>query len=594
MPYQLAPQSVTIWQRLEARPKSDLVLPSFAAPVRDPAWFLARQWQVGELSGQDAGSPAYVSVRAVGGKINTIKTGAVTKPYNPGAPIEAQALAEPFSPNDMTLQVEVGQLFGEMIDGRFGAPSEPADRIRGLFLTAFPVAEPQITVFDPVIFFDPVDPATRRFLTMCAGRVINGSAVYLRAKEIANGGSLPPTIDNQPEKPQILILLGELVTWVESVWGGIGTKDPDGWVPARLGYTVSVEATSPTGGSATMSVTPDGEGEASWSAFDVTATATGTNITDVRSLSAIPTHVRFPGMPAARFWDFEGNNVALPDVHPEPRDITKLLALDFMMVHGQDWFIVTVPQDVGLISTIESFLVTDVFGRKTSVSRADASNKTPGLSRWTNFSQTMVPTPTQAASLADFFLTSPTFGMALQGSRMLEQVRMARDEMANMAWAIERNTPSRLGRARSGRERNAAVDEVAPATPPPTLDVTSPLRYLVETPVPIEYIPLVGLKIDPNNPALLLEKAANVRPVPGGNAAVPAASKIMNPQAVQGTPYQIDEEQVSRLGTTVERVVFRTRWIDGSTHLWIQRRRRIGAGETQSGLRFDAANPVAR
>jgi hypothetical protein len=145
------------------------------------------------------------------------------------------------------------------------------------------------------------------------------------------------------------------------------------------------------------------------------------------------------------------------------------------------------------------------------------------------------------------------------------------------------------------------VDAVAPATPPPSSDVTSPLRYLVETPVPIEYVPLVGLQIVPNNPALLLEKAANVRPLPptsppspAAYAAVPSISKIMNPQSVQGVPYQINEEQVSRLGTTVERVVFRTRWTDGSTHLWIQRRRRIGAGEAQSGLRFDAANPVAR
>jgi hypothetical protein len=45
------------------------------------------------------------------------------------------------------------------------------------------------------------------------------------------------------------------------------------------------------------------------------------------------------------------------------------------------------------------------------------------------------------------------------------------------------------------------------------------------------------------------------------------------------------------MGTTVERVVYRARWIDGSTHLWVARRRRSGAGEAQSGLRFDAALP---
>jgi hypothetical protein len=31
-----------------------------------------------------------------------------------------------------------------------------------------------------------------------------------------------------------------------------------------------------------------------------------------------------------------------------------------------------------------------------------------------------------------------------------------------------------------------------------------------------------------------------------------------------------------------------TRWQDGSTHLWIGRRKKIGTGEGSSGLRFDA------
>jgi hypothetical protein len=47
------------------------------------------------------------------------------------------------------------------------------------------------------------------------------------------------------------------------------------------------------------------------------------------------------------------------------------------------------------------------------------------------------------------------------------------------------------------------------------------------------------------------------------------------------------EEEVPREGVRVTRVYQYTRWCDGSSHLWIGRRKRIGRGEGSSGLRFD-------
>src|SRR4051794_12033307 len=48
--------SVTSWTRLEPHPSSS-GMPGFAARVGDPLWLLARQWQLGELTGTDGGSP---------------------------------------------------------------------------------------------------------------------------------------------------------------------------------------------------------------------------------------------------------------------------------------------------------------------------------------------------------------------------------------------------------------------------------------------------------------------------------------------------------------------------------------------------------
>src|SRR5438874_2611511 len=45
------------WNRLEGRPRSEDFERSLKAEVRDPLWFLTRQWQFGEFEGDDAGSP---------------------------------------------------------------------------------------------------------------------------------------------------------------------------------------------------------------------------------------------------------------------------------------------------------------------------------------------------------------------------------------------------------------------------------------------------------------------------------------------------------------------------------------------------------
>jgi hypothetical protein len=51
---------------------------------------------------------------------------------------------------------------------------------------------------------------------------------------------------------------------------------------------------------------------------------------------------------------------------------------------------------------------------------------------------------------------------------------------------------------------------------------------------------------------------------------------------------EIYEEEIPREGVRVTRSYQLARWHDGSTHLWIGRRKRVGSGEGSSGLRFDS------
>lgn len=56
--------SRTYFLRLEPRSTSDSLEPGLAARVGDPLWLLGRQWQLGELLADDAGSPTSVDLAA--------------------------------------------------------------------------------------------------------------------------------------------------------------------------------------------------------------------------------------------------------------------------------------------------------------------------------------------------------------------------------------------------------------------------------------------------------------------------------------------------------------------------------------------------
>ena len=56
---------------------------------------------------------------------------------------------------------------------------------------------------------------------------------------------------------------------------------------------------------------------------------------------------------------------------------------------------------------------------------------------------------------------------------------------------------------------------------------------------------------------------------------------------------QMPEEEVPREGARITRAYQLARWMDGSTYLWLGRRKTVGRGEGSSGLRFDTTEPSA-
>jgi hypothetical protein len=81
---------ITIWNRLEGRPRAEKFDRALRAEVRDALWMLTRQWQMGEFRGDDAGSPIFAKVRVETTRLRKYQSanGSVEE-FNDVIPLEA-------------------------------------------------------------------------------------------------------------------------------------------------------------------------------------------------------------------------------------------------------------------------------------------------------------------------------------------------------------------------------------------------------------------------------------------------------------------------------------------------------------------------
>jgi hypothetical protein len=533
--------SITYWNQLQPSPRAPSVAEGLAARVRDPAWALCRQWQLGEFQGADAGSPAFARVVSHGARLDAVGFGfgGATVPLAAGELLEPLVQSEPVGA-DLATRVELGQTFESLV----------SDELTGLFRGAYPIAAADAAT----------DPAVARFLSVCAGRAVDGVALYAAARAAHGAGeALPaaPALDStlQPAARQAI---STFLEWVEVTWGAPADDEPPAWDAARLEYAATVSA-----GTLTLSASPDADAALDWYAFDLVS---GTEPSSTQNAtSVIPGHVRFRGMPNPRWWDFETSRTDFGAIIPDPRDLAKLLFADFLLLHGDDWLQASLDVPAGSLCWIDSLTVTDVFGVTTSIPRADAL---PGT-RWTMFSTT---DNASGSGPAPFLVVPSSAAASLLTSEPLEEVDLLRDETADMAWAVENVVEGPVG----------VVSVASPPSALPALDGPVPLGFRLASSVPANWFPLLPVATPGGAVALVV----------GGVEDGPRAPAGRFVRRLSDAGFALPEEEVSRAGLRLQRVACRTRAADGTARLWVARRRHIGAGEASSGLRYDTAEPT--
>ena len=573
--------SITSWTRLEPRVRRDEPSAGLEARVRDPLWMLARQWQVGEFTGEDAGSPLQARVRAERAPLTRYHAGAMPgaaapgQPYDPvRLPLEVLVEREDAS-MDARLSREAGLHFLRLLDAR------GAGKYRQAYVAQYPVP----ALPDGL----PLADDTLRLVRLSAGRVPDGARLLADLR--AAGDRLPaaPAVE-EPDRDRVLSVTRQWLAWLDgfiSMPASIGSDAGAGlspasraWNPERMEYSFAVAAPA-ADGERLLAAAEYYEGDLDWQSFNQRPGASlGANADaaarDEIVRSAIPAPVSYRGMPVSRWWEFEDGQVNLGSVDAGPNDLLRVLLLGFALDYGNDWFLVPVALPAGAIYRVTSLIVTDSFGERTLVRPYTAIESESAGARWRMF---CLSSDGPSAGDESLLFLPPSLPASLRGEP-IEEVRLLRDEVANLAWAVERLVEDAGGRP---VDRFEEYQRTRAGSATPAALGAGETRYRLATGVPDYWLPLVPARIDAAQPDIRLVRG-RVLSEGDGSVVTPAPlGRLLEPRR----PLGIFEEEVPRAGTHVVRRYEYARWADGSGHLWIGRRKSAGRGEGASGLRFD-------
>jgi hypothetical protein len=540
--------SITIWNRVEPRARSQDMKAALEARTHDPLWFLTRQWQVGEFEGRDAGSPVMVEVNSTATVFDRYTSGAEpVRVYDGRAPLEVlverEAVWPPQAASDLRQAAEAGLQFFRMLD------AANLSRLLPAYLRQYPMPP-------------GTDAESQALAAIVSGRVVDG--IKLHADLVQAGSALPaqPAL-NEPDRQPALTVAEAWRAWYESLFSEpVGA---DSWSPDRMEYGFTLGSAS----ASTQCVAREYDGGgADWYTFDRTAATPIAGSTPPAAVTsrAMAAPVTFRGMPARRFWEMEDAAVDIGALTAAAEDIGRLLLREFALIYGNDWFQIPLAVPVGSEVAVNSLTVSDTFGLTTTIPHyMDVDGSASG---WRMFALATA-TPGAAPASAHLLVVTPGAVGPTDGAA-IEDVLMLRDEPANMVWGVERTV---VGPAGSPVDRALAWKTALPPTAPPVAG--APLAYRLGSTIPDYWVPFLPLAA---NGATVQMQLAEMPP--------PAANRPMG-RLLGYQPLKIFLEELPREGVRLQRRYRAARGPDGSTHIWIGRLRSTGSGEGRSGLRFD-------
>ena len=583
--------SVTSWTRLEPRCREADMRTTLAARIFDPLWLLTRQWQMGEFQGEDVGTPVLARVRARSATLSRCYLGALPDQPTTGAPYDPRAMplevmverqraraTNAAESRALKLRVEAGLHFLRMLE------LQPVSRnYRAAFIARFALQplDPQAP--------ELVDEQSSRFVLTMAGRAMDGGRLEAACRAGTSTMVLDPALRIVAEdRARVEVVATRWLSWYDSLFSEPAAPDADAWMPERMEYAMTVAArmSEPVTNEKPLTALEFYDGHVDWSSFDLDYHANlgtaGDRDATVMTETTVPAPVTFRGSPAPRYWEFEDARIEYGLLPVGRNDLAQLLMIEYAGSYGNDWFVVPLTLPIGSLTRIDSLVVADSFGVRTLLRPiGDPALPNP---HWRMFQLAYLRRSGEVGvpgAEANLFFLPPALGRSLEGAA-IEEVLFMRDEMANLAWAIERSIESAIELA-SPRGDSSSSTYTGMDDAPPSAGLAS-ARYVLSSTVPANWIPLlpVQVAVPPDTIVSRLKRGAVLQP-DGSQQVHSALGRVLNP----GGSLLLFDEEVPREGIRVTRHCQMARWIDGSTWLWVAHRKQVGRGEGSSGLQFD-------
>ncbi len=567
--------SITTFARLEPQPRRGDITVGAAAPLRDPMWLLTRQWQVGEFAGHDGGSPILARWRGVAAAPTRFTAGPIppdtmleAAPFDAAAaPLESiiERVTSPLpssaeSADGIRLAVDTGRHFLAMLAQQATSRDYRAD-----FIARYALAMPgddQLAA---------LDPATAAFARLHADRSVDGR---LLRSELS--GRDVPRLDTQIAPGDVAEVRQAAASWLDWLATLFDVAEPDGqcWQPTRFEYTASLAGrrSADPFGETTLTAPRYDRDTIDWYEFDVNGEVNlGTKASEAGDLftrTLVPAPVTSPGLPAARFWEFEDGRLNIAAIQPASTDLAQVLLVETLSGYGNDWFVIGIELPVGRLVESRSLVVTDTFGVRTLVEPAGAGTS----GRWGLFRHAMAVDDDEAEGvpISNLLFLTPRVAQPLIGP-VVEQITLTRDEQANVGWAIEQvvESPMQVG---------LTLSDARPPDPPGDPDVAPDYRLAHEPPP--HWVPLLPIRRGPDEQTVLAR--GSVLDITGGQHIVGSVTSLL-----AGASLLIPEEEVPDDGLVVQRHYQAARWIDGTLHVWAANRTRPAGQLPSAALRFD-------
>ncbi len=453
--------SITSWIRLEPRTRDADLLPGTEARIHDPLWAIGRQWQFGELDGDDAGSAIAVRSRLDIARVEAMRADAdgAWAPLDDRVPLEIAVHAagdgDPEAAPPIGERIRRGRLLLRALADAGVAP----DVFQARYRLAISDAERA-----------RMDAAERRLFVAMTTRVPDGEQAARELAPLLAVGDLPASFNLGADTATASAACR---AWLERGVTTSTTSTPT-WRDAQLAHAFELRA-----GPFTLAATHQPGGAVRW--FDLDLRANGDGATESLVTTSLPTRPRFRGMPARRYWELEDGAVRWPSLDAGPTDVARLLFIEFAVSFADDWLVVPVELPTQVVARVTSVVAIDTFGVGTIIRSAPVLD---GPTAPWRFCETSSPDP------GDPLLVVLAEAPGSLAGPVLDAAELVRDDVSNAYWGVER---TRAGA--DGRPRDVVLDA------PNDTEGANP-RYRLGPAIGAAFHPYLD-RLDDDNPILV-------------------------------------------------------------------------------------------